>query len=258
MARVSKTLSEEWELACVPLSPAQWRDIQNPSKLPESARERLEHLFAYYKIFQQASITWPRAAQTRKELLCIAELAEKLITAIIGVKADERTTPPGVKADVLAALMLPAAQPTADADDMTATAAVARRKGLGNKGEIRSCLKINLGRLRAPTAIKLLYERVLTVEQLRLWFENAARSLPAQSKGARKAAENHRWLVSGLDAILAEYTGRHLSRSKRDKAYVELCFAAADPNVGPGSINEAMQASIRLRRRAEIAAKNRA
>jgi len=88
----------------------------------------------------------------------------------------------------------------------------------------------------------------LTVEQLRLWFERAARSLPAETKGAHKAAGNHRWLVGQLDAILSECTGRHISRSyKADdlQRYVELCFAAADPNVGTGSVEKAIQAFVR-------------
>jgi hypothetical protein len=216
------------------LSDRQWRAIQQASGLPESARERIEHLLEYYRAFQQASATQPPAARTRRELIEIAELGEKLITAIIGVKGDARRPLrlAGVKPHVLAALMLPASRTAADPGDMTAVP-LAARPGL-----------------RTPTldALDQLYERVLTVEQLRLWFERAARSLPAETKGAHKAAENHRWLVGQLDAILAECTGGHINRSyKNDLAhYVELCFAAVDPNVGPGSINKVFEAYVRL------------
>jgi hypothetical protein len=66
---------------------------------------------------------------------------------------------------------------------------------------------------------------------------------------AHKAAENHRWLVGQLDGILAKWTGRHISRSYKNddlQRFVKLCFAAADPNVGSGSIKKAIEAYIRL------------
>jgi hypothetical protein len=40
-----------------------------------------------------------------------------------------------------------------------------------------------LGTPTTRDALKLLCERILTVEQLRLWFENAARSLPEEKRG---------------------------------------------------------------------------
>jgi hypothetical protein len=147
------------------------------------------------------------------------------------VKPDARTAlrTAGVQPHVLAALMLPAV----GADDMTAVPSPRRR---GSSTPTRD-------------ALTLLYERVLTVEQLRLWFENAARSLPTDTTGAHKAAENDRWLVGQLDGILAKCTGRHISRSYKNddlKRFVKLCFAAADPNVGSGSIKKAIEAYIRL------------
>ncbi len=222
-------------MARVQLSEQQWSAIAKASGLPESATGRIELLLAYYRAFQQASAKQPRAAHTRNELLRIAKLAERLVSAIIGVKSDARTAlrTAGVKPHVLAALMLPASQPAVGADDMTAVP-LPRRRGSST-----------------PTrdALTLLYERVLTVEQLRLWFENAARSLRADTTGAHKAAENHRWLVGQLDGILAKCTGRYISRSYKDddlQRFVKLCFAAADPNAGSGSIKKAIEAYIRL------------
>jgi hypothetical protein len=221
-------------MAQVELSEQQWSAIQEASGVPESARQRIEHLLEHYRAFQRVSTAQPPAARTRRELLRIAELAEKLITAIVGVKADPRSPlrPAGVKPHVLAALMLPAPARAGDADATTAVP-LPERHG---------------SRTPKQDAIKLLYERVLTVERLRLWFEMAAGSLPAETKGAHKAAENHRWLVGRLDAILSEYTGRHINRSYKNddlQRYVELCFAAADPNVGTGSVEKAIQAFVR-------------
>lgn len=216
--------------ARVQLSEQQWSAIAKASGLPESARGGIELLLACYRVFQQASAEEPRAAHTRNELRRIAKLAERLVSAIIGVKPDVRT---GVKPHVLVALMPPAPQPAIGADNMTAVPLSQRHVSNTPKCD----------------ALTLLYERVLTVERLRLWFENAAHLLPAETKGAYKAAENHRWLVRQLDGILAECTGRHISRSYKDddlQRFVKLCFAAADPNVGSGSIKKAIEAYVRL------------
>lgn len=210
--------------APVQLSDQQWSEIAKASGLPESARARIEWLLGYYRAFQQPSAQQPPAKRTQKELLRIAKLAERLVSAIIGVKPDAA----GVKPHVLAALMLSAPQPAVGADDMTAVPSLRR----------------------TPTrdALTRLYERVLAVKQLRFWFQKAADSLPADHSGAHKAAENHRWLVRQLDGIVAECTGRHISRSYKAedlKRFVKLCFAAADPNVGPGSIEKAIEACVR-------------
>jgi len=165
------------------------------------------------------------------------------------VKADVQPAlgPAGVKPHVLASLMLPAPGPAYEADHTTAVP-LAERVGL-----------------RTPTrdALDQLYERVLIIQQLRLWFEHAARSLPAEAKGAHKAAENRRLVVGQVDAILAECAGRHINRiCKNDLVrHVELCSAAEDPNVGSGSINRVFEAYVRLilprrMRRAQIAKKS--
>ncbi len=229
-------------MVCIQLSEQQWSAINKASGLPERARGGIEFLLAYYQAFQQASAKQPRAAHTRNELLRIAKLAERLVVAIIGVKPDApsafRTA--GVKAHILAALMPPASQPAVGAADMTAVA-LPRRPGLNTS---------------TRGALTLLYERVLTVEQLRLWFERAARSLPADARGAHKAAENHQWLVGQLDGILAKYTDRKISRSYKDydlQCFIKLCFAAVDPKVGSGSIKKAIEAHVRLNPRRRTA-----
>jgi hypothetical protein len=233
--------------ARVQLSERQWSAIAHASDLPESAKESIESLLAWYQVFQQASVKRPRAGHTRNELLRIAKLAGDLITAIIGDNADgsaalssgldEGYFPipkilSGSDAHLLAALMPQAPHPAANAADIIAAIPASPV-------------------LDAPKrdALKLLCERLSVVEQLRLWFENAGRSLPADTRGGRKAAENHQWLVGQLDGILTEYTGRHISRSYKAQdlqRFVRLCFAAADSNVGSGSIKKAIEAYVRL------------
>jgi hypothetical protein len=233
-------------MARVRLSEQQWSAIAEASGLPKRARKRIEHLLANYQALQQASATRSRAAQTRKELLHIAELAEKLITAVMSVNAD-----------AIAALIPPTSRLAADADDWAAVVSTAS----SDLSKIDHAPLIKLLDRRTPTtrdSLKLLDERVLTVGQLRHWFENAARSLPAETRGAHKAAENHQWLVGQLDAILAQFTGRqgrHISRTYKNdlQRYVELCFRVADPKLRSGSINNAIKDYVALNPRLSIA-----
>jgi hypothetical protein len=216
----------------VNLSQQQWNAIRKVGGLPDQARQKIEQVLTNYRTFQDLSARQPRAGQTRSELLQIAKLAKKLTTAIIG-EIPGALRRPQVKADVLAALMLPTSRPP----------------GSGDKGVPRTSAAI-IGShdpaRRHP--LELLYGRVLAVEQLQTWFETAARSLPKETKGAHRAAENHQWLVRQLDAILTEYTDRRVSRSYKDddlRRYLELCFAAADPSVGSGSITKAVEIHVR-------------
>jgi hypothetical protein len=230
----------------VELSDRQWKAIQKASGLPESAREKIEYLLALYRAFQQASAAQPPAAQIRKELLRVAGVADELLMAMIGASADARGAlrgrlddlavykiVSGIKPSVLTALIPPAAHLVGDGVIAGVSAA---RRGLG---------------MRRRDTLKLLCERLSALERLRFWLENTASSLPAETKGAHKAAENHRWLVGQLDAILAQHTGRrgrHISRSNKNdlQSFVDSCFAAADPNVGPGSVKKAIEAYARL------------
>ena len=174
-------------MARVRLSEEQWSAIAKAGKLPKRARKRIEGVLTNYRVLQQASATRSRPAQTRKELLHIAELVEKLIMVVKGVNSD-----------AFAALIPPTSRLATDADDWAAIVSAARR----DPEKIDHARLIKLLNIRTPTTrdgLQLLYERVLTVEQLRLWFENAARSLPAEARGEHKAAENHQWLVRQLE-----------------------------------------------------------
>jgi len=258
----------EWGLARVTLSDTQWREIQKASGLTEGEREHIDDELAQYDYLQQVTKKSPRPAATRKKLLRIAKLADDLLTAIIGDDANARAALSGLVQselsgvafmtlvkilsgagrDVLQTLTTPAPQAGREIAGLTTVESVSRG--------------LDIPRL---DALKRLCQQCWTVEQLRLWAENAACELPAESKGAHIAAEINKWLVSRLDAILFASTGRHVSRSYKDydlQRYIQLCFAAANPDVGPGSIKEAIQAYVRLkpRRRARdgITDKNRA
>jgi hypothetical protein len=63
------------------------------------------------------------------------------------------------------------------------------------------------------------------------------------------------WLVVGLDWVLAEFTGEHISRSRkrtsRSREYIAAVVGIADPTIGPGTIEEAMKECISGRRGGE-------
>jgi hypothetical protein len=240
-------LKAEIAMTRVELSDLQWNALQQGSRLHESARMKLNDELTLYRSFRQTLAKQPSASKTRNELLHIAELAEKLLTAIMGANGDARAALrgefdnlavgkilSGVKTSVLTTL-LPQSPYRAANDELAGALAVSQ--GLG---------------MPRSDALKLLCEWLSGLEQLRSWFESTACSLPAETTGAHKAAEHHLWLVGQLDAILYESTGRHVSRTYKND-YVKICFAAADPNVGPGSITKAIEAYTALnprRRRA--------
>jgi hypothetical protein len=222
----------------VKLSKPRWREIQQAGELQERSREKIESVLSYYRYLRQASATQPRAARTRGELRRIAELAEKLLTAIIGTSVKARGALSGeidglivdkilsgTKRSILAALMPPA--PSRDANNVMA-GALAVSQGLGMP--------------RRDTLTELC-QWLSAVEGLCSLFERAASSLPPDPPGAHKAAQIHLWLVSQLDVILVESTGGHVNRSYKNdlQHYVEKCFEAADRKVGAGSIKKAIE-----------------
>ena len=69
---------------------------------------------------------------------------------------------------------------------------------------------------------------------------------------AEERAKNQLYLVSNLDAILFGYTRKHINRSYKKSElynYIKTCFMLADPSIGPGSIDDAMRALVKERRR---------
>jgi hypothetical protein len=228
----------------VELSEQQWAAMRAASGLPERARTELDDVLTLYRGLRQSLAAQPSASETRRELIHIANLAEKLSAAIIGENADARAALCGeldglavdkilssIKTPVRKALMTAARHRVADDEEASALAV---SQGIG---------------MPRGDALRLLCEWLLSVERLQSWFKHTADSLPAEIVGAHKAAEQHLWLVGQLDAILFEATGKHVGRSnKRDSSqrYVEMCFSAADPPVGTGSIKKAIETYVGL------------
>jgi hypothetical protein len=245
----------------IELSDSQWEAIQKTGELPDGAREQIEAVVALYSTVQRATAAQPRAAQIRRELLRIAGLAEKLLAPFINAKAHSRGMLHGKLDEVAVYKIVSGMEPA-----MLATLMSPALNLGGEDGSAGAATRRRL-EVRTPDTLKLLCQHLSAIERLRCWFEVAAASLPAESPGAHRAAENHLWLVGQLDAILAQHTGRegrHISRSNKDElqTFVDSCFAVVDPNVGPGSVKKAIEAYARLnprprRARAQITKEKR-
>lgn len=229
-----------WGLVSVHLSESDWTGIKSRTDLPNEARREIEGALALFQYFQRGSAESPRAGVTRKKLLKIVRNAESLLEEIMGTNVDLRESlsrleysqfSGNLPIDVLLSLF------GRIAPDVLQALFETPRKG-------------SAGPMPKHDALQLLCERCWAVERLRNWASNAANSLPSESTGAHKRAENNRWLVSQLDAILFKHTQTHITRSYKKpelQDYVTVCFNAADPSIGSGSIQEVMKDVIRLK-----------
>jgi hypothetical protein len=90
----------------------------------------------------------------------------------------------------------------------------------------------------------LLEKKKRNIEEMRKWAFTAQARYPKQHRSPSKNPDNLRALVSGLDAILFEFTGKHVTRSEKRGSslfFVRLVVRAAEPSVGDGSIDEAIK-----------------
>jgi hypothetical protein len=238
----------------VRLTKKRWREIQNVSGLNDRARDDVVNALNNYNILRRQAAQAPRAAETKKKLQDIATRAGEILTAVVGDDAgaraalsggtDNRRFPFIAIDDGVRWALIRLAQPVSAAADM---AKPVRPLALGPPRDLD------------PTTLYAdhceLVGLLRAVERLRAWCEAAGRALPAESKGAHRVALCNKALVTLLDGILSAHTGRHISRSYKnpDLQYVKLCFAAADPCVGSGSIEEAMKAYLRGKPRKRLA-----
>ncbi len=230
-----------WGLAAAPLSELEWKKISSAINLPDEARGEIEGALALFRYFHRSFAEQPRAGATRKKLLKIAQRADDLLTQIIGADAGVRDQLSRLDESQFSASTLP----------INVLALIFSQI---EADTLRALFEVPRDAHAGPTprrdAFQLLCKRCWAVDRLRNWALNSAHSLPSETKGAHKRAENYRWLVSQLDAILFKYTKRHVTRSYKGRElqdYVNLCFNVVDPTIGSGSIDEAMKAYIGLK-----------
>jgi hypothetical protein len=244
-----------YENSRVRLSDKQWREIQKVSGLNDGARNEVATALNNYNIIRQSAAQAPRAAETKRKVHDIAKRAGNILTALVGDDARARAALSGSTGnhrfpfiaidDGVRWALVRLAQPVSAAADMAKP--------------VRSLVAFGLPPDLDPTTLYADHSELVgllrAVERLRAWCEAAGRALPAESRGAFRAAQCNVALVTSLDRILSAHTGRHISRSYKDfdMQYIKLCFAAADPCVGSGSIEEAMKAYLRGKPRKRLA-----
>ena len=239
-----------YENSRVRLSDKQWREIQKVSGLNDGARDDVAYALNNYKIIRQSAAQAQRAAETKRKLRDIAKRSGDILTAVVGDDAgaraalsggaDNRRFPFSAIDDGVRWALVRLAQPASAAADMAKSV---RPLALGLPRDLDS-----------TTLDADHYELVGllgAVERLRAWCEAARRELPAESRGTHRVAQCNVALVTLLDGILWAHTGQHINRSYKNsnlQDYVRLCFTAADPKIGPGSIKEAIELFVRTRR----------
>jgi hypothetical protein len=241
-----------------PLSATQWRDIQNAGRLPDEARHDIETSLRGYAVLRASVADRLHAGRTRWKLKQVERHAQSLLLALVGdeskvreVLRDYRASHdrrvlflPGhyshefleIKKALLNYVFL--------GDDLEPLGLVIKGGGTITSEEVARRIRDN--------ALPMLFDSILAAELLRRWTAAAASWLPADPRGAHKTAEANKRLVCWLNEILSRYTGRHVSRSYKSEAeqrFVELCFKAAHPQIGDGSIKKAVQAHVYQQRR---------
>jgi hypothetical protein len=239
-----------YENSRVRLSDKQWREIQKVSGLNDDARNDVATALNNYNILRREAAQAPRAAEAKRKLQDIAKRAGDILKAVIGDDAgaraalsggtDNRRFPFIAIDDGVRWALIRLAQPVGAAAHM---AKPVRPLALGLPQDLD------------PTTLSADHYELVgllrAVERLRAWCEAAGRALPAESKGAYRVAQCNVALVTLLDQILSAHTGRRINRSDKNldlRDYVRLCFTAADPEIGPGSIKQAIELFVRTRR----------
>ncbi len=194
------------------LSDGEWEGIATYSDLPAQARPLVEEAVALYRAFETADRC--TASEIRSELLELHGLAVDLQSRL----ATVMTNP-----DAHVALTIAPTLP---------------QNGSSNR-VLRSRLEAHCG---VQSSLK-------TLDALADWLLMASRGVDRMKPGATRKAKNTQWLVARLDAIREEFTARRITRSKKrtdlSRDYIKAVCQIADPAIGTGTIDRAMQLRIK-------------
>ncbi len=87
---------------------------------------------------------------------------------------------------------------------------------------------------------------MVAIESLNTWLDAALKRV---NRKPTRNSENLVWLVERLDSILERHTGGGVTRSYKSKTreFVDNVVCIADPDTGPGSVDEAIKAVVKKR-----------
>jgi hypothetical protein len=193
----------------------EWKRIAQYSNLPAQARPLVEEAIALFRTFDAANRY--TASEIRTELKELHELAADLHARLSTLVADP---------DARAALTVESKSPRDPSRN-----------------------RIRQPRIKAHLRLE---SSLGVVNALAEWLSLASHRVSPMRPGANRKASNVRWLVARLDAIMKESTERSISRSGKrtnlTRDYIASVCHIADPSIGRGTIDAAMQTRIRQTR----------
>jgi len=214
------------------LTDEQWREVAKLSGIPEGANEARHHIettIGIFRQFQASDLDEVPSAKIREELEALANAARNLhdrLSKLVGVR------------DAYTALM-GAPSFYSPLDRLTDFAGPHQSEHL--PPSVRSMVELDERRLSQALDVLL---------GLPKWFLVAAHRVEAAKPGPKAGMVY--WLVGNLDGIREQFARKKITRSSKNdasKKYIAYVCKIADPKIGVGTIDQAMKARIKWRRR---------
>ena len=197
------------------LTDEQWAEIARYSGLPSEARSEIVQVIDHYRSQQAHSEARKMPAELRAELDRLRKNAEALVVNLAEGFHDP---------DFYSALIF------------------SRRPSIG--------WTPRTGPVADEVALQRIMSAVRELQRLSDWLVLARARVPRGKQGAKRRSGPAYIAAEILDQILAKHTGKNLTRSKkRDETaeYVKTVLRIADPDIGNGTIAEAIKKQIKWR-----------
>lgn len=101
---------------------------------------------------------------------------------------------------------------------------------------------------RARDGLDKFVDRQEQILALKRWCDLTVKRAGTDKAGPAAQAANLEWLVRGLGGVLARHKSLPLRKTKPIISFVEEACQIAHPNIGSGSIDEAMKSAMRANR----------
>jgi hypothetical protein len=221
----------------LPLTDEQWKEAAKLLGIPETAEEArldIETTIGIFRQFQAGDLGQVPSAKIREELGALADAASDL---------HDRLSKLAKVRDAYTALTgAPSLHsPYSPLDRLPDFAGPHQSEHLPSS--VQSMMGLD-GQRRLSQVLDVLL-------RLPKWLLVAKyRGVEAKRRGPR--AQNVYWLVGNLDGIRERFTGKKITRSYKDgasKKYITYVCRIADPDIGDGTIEQAMKDRIKRRDR---------
>lgn len=191
------------------MSDDEWRRANAPVRLPECARGEIDWAIGLFRTFQRAARA--RDPQgTKKSLARVQKRTRALLKTFDALDQESIQT-----------MLLPSPKEAASKP------------------------------FHSPSHLPAMIERLEAlrgeIKSLDTWLDAALKRV---SRKPTRSSDNLVWLVGRLDGILRRHRESGVTRSYKNKTTVEFVdnvVCIADPDIGPGSVEEAIKAVVKKR-----------